>query len=368
MQCPITTDKMLGYILEPAPLHPQSDKAPQPSENDQTSPRYRLQRLIQIELGKRTFLAVDLHSQNKVVVKLLLHGSDPIEASLAENPSLPPSQLPPQKDASAKEADTELTLRPYLDSFEVDTPLGAALALIKNYTPSAQSSAQSSAQLSVKRVQPVATTTAPQNSYGGFRVRATQNKLEIHCLQSHIREGLSDRTPAKPAIETVELWIAIILGTFGFVGGTVISTGSILYGVIVAAFLPVLFHQLTAPRVRQQQKAVLRLTHESGDRTFISLMTMIMSKRQANKRIPPVPIESTLHCSHLSIKRIKIEPAFVFSFGVDPLGAAIVITFHNPNARGPKRLRIVGSYKEIRWLSHHLTKWGDARAAEAPAQ
>jgi len=344
MQRPTTTDEMLGYILEPTP---QAQQTSQPSEPKRNSPRYRLQQLIRKEPGKRTFLATDEHSQSKVVVKLLLYATDSIADEAAENA--------PQTQAQKTETQKDSPL-PYLDSFEVETPIGAALALIKPYKTAATHTPTGKEQ--PNRSSAKAVTTAPQNAYGGFRIRSTPNKLEIHCLQSYIREGLVVRSHPNPTAQTAILWAIAIFGTFSFVGGTVAITGSVLYGIVIATILPLIFHQLTAPSKKRQQKAVLRLTNESGGRTFVSLMTIVMTKRRHGKRLS-VPTESTLHCSSLSIKRIKIEPAFLFSFGVDPLGAAIVITFHN--APPKKRLRIVGSYKEMRWLSHHLSKWGDAR-------
>ncbi|MEL6604851.1 MAG: hypothetical protein AAFP20_16690, partial [Cyanobacteria bacterium J06614_10] len=308
-----------------------------------------------------------------------------------------------------------IEMLPYLSSFEVDTPLGPGLAMVKPYVDSAastsehlpfplsapQSNSQSNSQAnsqaeqqsiigtakasehSTKRSRrktdpsvaanqklarqnfarsPQNATPSPQRSFADITLHSTPSKLEIHCPESYIREGLITAESASTFPDSVELWIAVIAGTVVFVGGSLVVTGSILCAIAVAALLPILFHELTAPHPRARKKAIIRLNDAADKRTFVSVTTLIQPKRSRTGMANGVPTESTLHCSRMSIKNIKISPALILSPGVHPLGAEIIFTFHNHNARTGNQLRLVGSYQSMRWLSHQLSAWGIARS------
>ncbi|MEL6903386.1 MAG: hypothetical protein AAFP07_20800, partial [Cyanobacteria bacterium J06606_4] len=300
-----------------------------------------------------------------------------------------------------------IEMLPYLSSFEVDTPLGPGLAMVKPYVDSAASTSehlpfplsapQSNSQAeqqsiigtakasehSTKRSRrktdpsvaanqklarqnfarsPQNATPSPQRSFADITLHSTPSKLEIHCPESYIREGLITAESANTFPDSVELWIAVIAGTVVFVGGSLVVTGSILCAIAVAALLPILFHELTAPHPRARKKAIIRLNDAADKRTFVSVTTLIQPKRSRTGMANGVPTESTLHCSRMSIKNIKISPALILSPGVHPLGAEIIFTFHNHNARTGNQLRLVGSYQSMRWLSHQLSAWGIARS------
>lgn len=407
---------MVGQFLVPSAAEPEADL----HNSASLASRYRLVRLLLTEPGKRTFLAIDEQAQTQVIVKIVLFGADPIETDLKtqplDNQPLDNQYLANQPlenqlstedlDLSANNATStdnieniagenatqeietdpfleslfeQLVMLPYLDSFEVETPLGAGLALVKLCTLPTDSSLTTPAPATTNRrsANPRAARTSthrrptykpatsvtrwPRMSHADIKVRATPDKIEVRCIASRIREGKIVPTSASPFVDRLETWLVITLATFGFVGGAVISTGSIAFGIFVAAILPLLFHQLTAPKAIPRQQAILRFSCASGGQTFLSLTTLVMPPRTKTGHSAGSPTQSKLHSSRLSIRTVKITPALVLGHGLNPIGAEIVFTFYNCNAQGCDRLRIVGSYAEMRWLSQHLANWSSAR-------
>ncbi|MEL6157711.1 MAG: hypothetical protein AAFR18_00650 [Cyanobacteria bacterium J06627_32] len=399
------TAQLLGHIIEPiaefSPEQPTTNNAQTSEENR----RYRLRELLKEESGKKTFLAIDEQTQTKVVVKIIFfypdsvtdyppqdssstdHSSD-CSASIASIASTTDSLSQPAYSSAAL---NHIEMLPYLSSFEVDTPLGPGLAMVKPYTDVA---APAPEQRTVKRLEqpltegathsrrktdpgvaanqklarqnfartPKNVTPSPQRSFADITLHSTPSKLEIHCPESYIREGLISAHSANAFPDSIELWIAVIAGTVVFVGGSLVVTGSFLCAIAVAALLPILFHELTAPHPRARKKAIIRLNDAADSRTFVSVTTLILPKRSRTGIANGIPTESTLHCSRMSIKNIKIAPALVLAPGVHPLGAEIIFTFHNQTARTGNRLRLVGSYQSMRWLSQQLSAWGTARS------
>ena len=337
------------------------------------SPRYRITKLLSQEIGKRTFLATEEFSQSQVVVKLLLFCPDMAEeeASLAQQDSLPSYELPAHL--------------PYLESFEASTPLGDGLVLIKSYAEDSEAlqqlvrhsavatgasygdhtrrhsdSSPQNKQPSQKAAAAVPTV-HPQFSYGVMRISAMPEKLLVQFPESYVHSGLiASEDNSQTPTEAVEMWLLIFLGLVIFVGGVVAVTGSILSGVVVAALLPVLYRVLVSPTKRRARIAKLRVTSETDGRAFISLTSMRLPIRDRYGRVNSGPSESKLHGSRLSIKTVKVSPKLMLSPDLNPLKAQLSFTFHNQNWHS-KSLNIVGSYAEIRWLSHHLAEWGRSR-------
>ena len=347
-------------------------------------PRYRITKLLSQEVGKRTFLATEECSQSQVIVKLLLFSPDLAEeeAALAEQ----------QTTLSAYELPAHL---PYLESFEASTPLGEGLVLIKSYAEVSTNSSQDLSQMPARHLSLVSnessstqmrrrsdspvqqqtvqqqsasytapatvSTVHPQFAYKSIRINTTPQKLQVQFPESYVHTGLlASDIDSKTPTETVEMWLLTTLGTVVFVGGVVASTGSILAGIVVAALLPVLYRALVGPPTKRNRVAKLRVTSEPDGRAFISLTSMGKPTRDRTGRIHSSPTESKLHGSRHSIKSVKVSTTVMISSDINPLKAKLSFTFHNQNWHS-QSLSIVGSYAEIRWLSHHLSEWGRAR-------
>ncbi|MEM6869168.1 MAG: hypothetical protein AAF528_12400 [Cyanobacteria bacterium P01_C01_bin.121] len=335
-------------------------------------PRYRITKLLSQEVGKRTFLATEEVSQSQVVVKLLLFCPDMAEeeASLAQQDSLPSYELPAHL--------------PYLESFEASTPLGDGLVLIKSYAEDPESLQQLVRHSAVatgassgdctrrhsdspqnkqpsQKAAAAVPTVHPQFAYGAMRISAMPEKLLVQFPESYVHSGLiASEDNSQTPTEAVEMWLLIFLGLVIFVGGVVAVTGSILSGIVVAALLPVLYRVLVGPPKRRARIAKLRVTSETDGRAFISLTSMRLPIRDRYGRVNSGPSESKLHGSRLSIKTVKVSPKLMLSPDLNPIKAQLSFTFHNQNWHS-KNLNIVGSYAEIRWLSHHLAEWGRSR-------
>ncbi|MGD1896540.1 MAG: hypothetical protein ACFB16_06250 [Phormidesmis sp.] len=358
-------------------------------QKEQTQPRsrYRIDRLVGQEVGKRTFLATDLNSYNRVVLKLVLFCPD---LTVEEK-----EQTVIQQESTLGNYELPACF-PYLESFEAETALGAGLILVKPYVETHQALRQHRRRASYApfsrnsdiaskqhvrppsknhrspRPQSYSPAHNAQRAYGAFKVRSTQQKLEVQFPAIRVREGLkplgseSSETKLTPT-QKAELYLSVILCTVVFVGGTVIATGSILASVAVAALLPLFFQKRSNPH-DTQRVATLRLTSESDGRTILSLTTMLPPVKDRRGQPNGSPRESTLHGSRLSVKSVKISSTFALSLGQNPfqnpfqnpLKAELSFTFHNLNTR-TERIRIIGSYQEIRWLSQYLAQWSNQR-------
>lgn len=104
------TDEMLGQLIGPL-------------DSPSNGPRYCLTSLLGRQTGRRTFLAIDTRDQSQVVVKLLLFGPDFTWDDL---------KLFEREAQTLKSLDHQAIPR-YLDSFEVETPLGAGFVLVQTY-------------------------------------------------------------------------------------------------------------------------------------------------------------------------------------------------------------------------------------------
>ncbi|MEL6554751.1 MAG: hypothetical protein AAFQ63_14985 [Cyanobacteria bacterium J06621_11] len=394
------TELMIGQVLEPV-------------AQDTSYARYRLDQLVASEVGKRTFFATALSShadspvgspaESQVIVKLLLFG-----------PDLPAEEYLQPVSVSAFDLPVSL---PYLESFEVETLLGAGLVLVKPYVDMHRSGAYHSGAhhselktggaavsgeasvaafsrepavnrassshgftnrysdriaLSSQNISlPSTSSSAPfptpltQPTYSVFKLSRTPQKLEVKFPSARVSEGLLSTDMTRT--ESVELWLSVLLALVVFVGGGVVLTGSIWVGIGIAALLPLLLQLLVGRGDRPNHLATLRITDESEGRAFISLTTTSPPIRDRNGRVNGLPTQSTLHGSRLSIESVKISPVLRLVPGQSPLMAQLSFSLHNPPAHC-NRLRIVGSYQEMRWLSHHFAQWGHNRNQVAAIQ
>ncbi|EDX84214.1 hypothetical protein S7335_1911 [Synechococcus sp. PCC 7335] len=357
-----TSSQMIGHLIKPRSLKTESLQATERSLTarlNQKTSCYRLEKCLSQEVGKRTFLATDIHSNLQTIVKLLLYYPDPQKKEIEETllqlqeAGLQPYQLP-------------ATL-PYIESFEVETALGPALALVKPLVkPYVQTTEQSistrkrrKAALSSHQAFPV-----PQTAYADFKVSAVSDSLSIRCLESRICTGIV----AEDAGESLKNWLLAVVGTVTFVGGAVAMTGSIAIGVFVAVLLPLLFECIITLEHKQRtvrRQAIIRLSRKSSGRTFLSLTTALMPKLNGVRKENAPLLESQLHYSRLSVKAVTVAPAFFFFLNDwNLLGAKLTFTFYNHDAPSPC-LCVVGSYQEIRWIQRHLLRWAKADSPSA---
>ncbi|MEL7331991.1 MAG: serine/threonine-protein kinase, partial [Cyanobacteria bacterium J06560_2] len=112
------THLMLGQTIGPVP-HDET----QGITTVRTSNRYQLNQLLGRQTGRRTFRGIDLQTQQPIVAKLLLFGPDFTweELKLFE------------REAETLRALDHPSIPKYLDSFEVETPLGSGFVLIQTY-------------------------------------------------------------------------------------------------------------------------------------------------------------------------------------------------------------------------------------------
>lgn len=360
-------------------------------ERPAEEPRYKIIELLAQDIGKRTFLAIEERTEKHVIMKLLLFCPD----MAAEEAAIQSGQTEHLEYEPA-------AALPYLESFEVNTPLGDGLMLIKPCeNPQAllkeretlnqprlnkrqfnqrqsdalyreqlyreQQSTQLTEELSKAPVQSrssVISTTmahptlAPKFTYSNLKIKATPQKLEVQLPESYVREGLLE-SPEKTLslTEQLELSLAVVLATVVFVGGVVASTGSIPAGIVVAVLLPLIYSIIKGPTANSRRVAKIRVTSEPDGRAFVSLTSMGKPIRDRTGRINGAIPESRLHGSRLSIKAVKVSPRLSLSSDLDLIKAQLSFTFHNEDWHS-QTLRIVGSYAEIRWLSHHLSAWG----------
>ncbi len=331
--------RSLGFAASSACTHSQTHPQTQCRH-----PRYRVDKVIDQAIGKRTLLATDINSQAKVVLKLVLFSPNLLEEEKEQ-------RIFQQDALTTRELPANV---PYLDSFEVKTLLGEGLVLVKPYVETSKIKTREAIAPAPPRCS-VTTFT-----YSAFKVRPAQQKFEIQLPAARIKEGLVFDTAATTPTQSLEHWLSVILSTVIFVGGTVVLTGSVLWGIAVAALLPLLFRPLAAPR-NSHHTAIIRLTPGSSGRTFLSLTTSTPAIRYRNGKISHAPKESTLHCSNLSIESVEASSTLALMPGYNPLMAQLSFSFHN-FAHRRTRIRIVGSCEEIRWISHHLAQWGNQQA------
>ncbi len=418
MQSSDSTDQMIGQMIKPTADRLSDDQllsvrdtpVGQRVLSPKDLPSYRLEKLLVHRAGKRTFLATEIHSNTTVVVELILFGQDlwqeaihPPASSTSFSHDHP---LDGRKNIQNLEEPSKRVS--YIDSFEVKTPIGEGLALVKpfieasrltnsaHHTPEVTNaellpnseSLPSSTKLSITEPYYLnlstpyrrAYTLTPQMSFSDFKIRATPDKLEIHCLQHRIRENLEESYV--PPLDGLELGALTAISTIVFVGGSVALSGSILLGFLIAAALPIFLSILLRliafpPPQMSNRKAILRLTKgsKSGSkhRALLSLTTLPVQKKSIQKRIlqrkklsawgtssSAVPLaESKLHFSQVTVSAVKLSPVLSLSSKAGFICYQVSFLISDRYPHHDRQLRITGTYPEMKWLSHHLSQWGN---------
>ncbi|NJM99018.1 MAG: hypothetical protein HC800_19395 [Phormidesmis sp. RL_2_1] len=324
------TAQMIGQIIEPVTAKP-------------LAAHYRLEKLLSQKTGKRTFLAVNTHSEAKVVVNLVLFGPD----FLAE--TIHPPAIYPLTPASAQ----RLEIAPYIDSFEVETPLGVGFAMVQPYQPTPHLTLALPQAATLRQC-----TRTPKMSYSVFKLHITPNKFEIHFPQRRLRENLSSDQSSDFRLSEVELGVLTVLATIILVGGAVAISGSIVLGIAIAALLPFPLQLLaSSPQSQPNGKAILQLTQAAPKRARLSLSTLPAKSGKTVSSEHLAPAASQRHMAQVPISTIKLSSAVSFSRHNGLTYYQISFLLNEHNSANCQRLRIVGTYQEIRWLGHHLSQW-----------
>ncbi|MGB3296056.1 MAG: hypothetical protein WBB01_23985 [Phormidesmis sp.] len=190
-----------------------------------------------------------------------------------------------------------------------------------------------------------------------FKVRSTAQVIEVQFLQHRIREQLVATSPENEPTGNISLYVLFVLATIVFVGGTVVSTGSIVAGIIVAALLPVGYMLIAPPKSNKLycRKAILKLVHTPDGHLLLTLMTAPKTKPALSS------LPTTLHISQVPIHAIQSGPVILLS-EANPFCHQVSFTLAGTQSHRPNQIRITGSRQEIRWLCRHLEWWGHVSA------
>ena len=187
-----------------------------------------------------------------------------------------------------------------------------------------------------------------------FKVRSATQVFEVQFSQHRLREHLAVTIPQSEQSE-VALYALVALSTLVFVGGAVALTGSVVFGLVVAALLPGFYALITATKNNRfcRQKAILKLTHTPDGHLLLTLMTT--PKRRAVH--PAASAITTIHLSQAPVHAIQSGPTMMLS-ETSLFCHQVNFTLLGPQSRRLNQLRIAGSRQEIRWLCRHLEAWG----------
>jgi serine/threonine protein kinase len=107
-------------------FHMQDQHALKDQQLDQVwNDRYQIKRLLARKTGRRTYLALDLHNNVEVVVKLLIFGVDFVWDDLKLF----------EREATVLQTLYHHAIPKYVNFFDVETELGKGFALVQTYIP-----------------------------------------------------------------------------------------------------------------------------------------------------------------------------------------------------------------------------------------
>ena len=194
----------------------------------------------------------------------------------------------------------------------------------------------------------------PQTVYADFKVQSTEQELKIHFAYDRVRgSSVREQLVAKmtrfdgSATRTA----VFVLLTILLVGGSVAYTGSIYLGVLIAVLLPGCFWLATPPLPERTEvtkiprRASIRLRREDDGRMRLSLSTTPQPRNSRQSTF----LESQILLANLPVRSLSTKPG-LFSQQI-----SFTLTTHDP--RRPKKIAILGSQEEIRWLRVHIGRW-----------
>lgn len=245
-------------------------------------------------------------------------------------------------------------IRAYAELFYEDI---VSLTSMNRYDSTAQTSLESIPpdQFNLAVVRPGLTRRA-RTVRADFQVRSTPQIIEVQFSQHRIRECLVASVPEGEPTRTAVFYALVVLTTIVFVGGAVALTGSIVFGVIVAALLPGFYVLITTSKSNKLygRKAILKLVHTPDGRL---LLTLLSASKSQSSRPASDPLSTTLHISQMPVHSVQSGPIILLS-ETNPFCHQVSFTLMGTQSHRPNQLRITGSRQEIRWLCRHLEWWG----------
>jgi hypothetical protein len=252
-----------------------------------------------------------------------------------------PSPFMNRYDKTAPDSSELLDLPDDLPSVSVRVTVGKNLdANSINITP-----------INITKVRPKLTS-LPQTMLTDFRLLPTPYGLEIRLPLSRLQGGLM-AVCAKAEYEYRQesrLGLVGVVAAALFVGVSVVLTGSVGFGIAVAAVLPGVFGLIAESAqlngADQGREATLRLVNAPNGETLLSLSSV---SQRSDKR----PGKRVIHFSNLSVSLVSAK--------ITLLGAQVSFTMYDSSLRKDNRLHICGSRQEVRWLHARIAHWGKGR-------
>ncbi len=188
-------------------------------------------------------------------------------------------------------------------------------------------------------------TALPQTTLTDFKLYPTPYGLEIRLPLNRLHGSLMSSVETKADCDRqTTLSLSAIAGMVSFVGGSVILTGSAVFGVIVAAVLPALLWLIMlSAKLEGGHEATLRLVNAPNGDTLLSLSSFPY-KRSAKQ---------VIYFSNRPVKLVSAKTAF-------SSGRVSFTLYRNDSCQGD-HLHIAGSRQEVRWLHTRIAHWGRGR-------
>ncbi len=191
-------------------------------------------------------------------------------------------------------------------------------------------------------------TTRPQNSLADFKLRTTPYGLEVQFEQRRVRKGLVFTASPQEATKSSGLSWRFALATVAIVGGAVAITSSAIFGVVMAAALPVLYRVVKSEQDKESDRLVtLRFVNAPNGRTLLTMTTLPAARGRSPRHLRP-----TVHFANRAVRLISARTYM--------MGGQVSLMLHESDRNGKNKLRITGSRQEIRWLHARISQWNKA--------
>jgi hypothetical protein len=206
-------------------------------------------------------------------------------------------------------------------------------------------------------------TALPQTLCNDFKLSPSSYGLEIRLSQHRIRSRLIPTVPPEQSSEEAKLWTALAYVMAICVGGVVVVTQSIGFGIVVAVFLPLaMWIVTTAGQVKKAHEVTLRMVNAPDGQTFLSASSGIQparnDRRKGKAKSENLLAKNKLHFNHFPIHLVSAKTTVT--------GGQVCFVLHNTAQHCREEICIKGSRREARWLHARIAKWGRGTATAAP--
>lgn len=194
-------------------------------------------------------------------------------------------------------------------------------------------------------------TSSPQLSLADLQISPTSYSLEIKFSLNRVRGNLmSTAIRARANDKSTRLTLLSVVGMALFVGGSVMLTGSAMFGMIVAVILPVLFWFVTlSEKPTANDEAKLRLVNAPNGRTLLSLSAASVGQHDLKNSV-----KNSVYIANLPVR--------LFSAKTTLNGGQVSFTVYPDDPRIGDQIHIVGSRKEVRWLHARIAQWSQGNS------